>query len=95
VEKGTIQIEKIPLQQKLWWKQLFVEGGLQLSSGVGLKLMYSIHQAEEMAKSGIKQTKQKREKIAKEYQKKPPEERKKSKENIKKIAFANEDDNNY
>jgi hypothetical protein len=91
VEKGTIQLEKIPLKQLLWWKQLFIEGGLQLTTGVGLSLMNQIYQLQKM----VQQTKEKREKTAKVFEKKTSEEKNKSKENVKKIMNAEVVDDDY
>jgi hypothetical protein len=46
VERGTIELSKIPLKQKLWWKELFVEGGVSLGVGLGLGLVKSIEEEE-------------------------------------------------
>jgi len=43
VKNGTIELSKIPLKQKLWWKEIFVEGGLGLTTGVGFSLADAIY----------------------------------------------------
>ena len=64
VDKGTVVLKEIPLKQKLWWKQLFVEGGISLTTGVGLQIVNSIYEDQ---------------KEAKEFREKRPERRKQEK----------------
>jgi hypothetical protein len=66
VKKGTIQLSKIPLAQKLWWKELFIEGGVALTVGVGLSLMKSIEESEELEK-GMSSKKTTQTKKSREY----------------------------
>ena len=68
VKNETIVLSKIPASQLLWWKQLFVEGGVSLTTGVGLQLaniIYQFNQTEEkIGSTKITQTKK-----SKQYQK--------------------------
>ena len=43
VNEKTIEIPKIPLKNLLWIKQVFVEGGISLTTGVGLTLAKAIY----------------------------------------------------
>jgi hypothetical protein len=60
VKNGVVQLSKIPLKQKLWWKEVFVEGGIALNVGLGLSLMKSIEESEkfeeDISKSKITKT---------------------------------------
>lgn len=44
IEKGTIQVQKIPLKNLLWIKEVFVEGGISLTTGVGLTILNQIRE---------------------------------------------------
>jgi hypothetical protein len=69
VENKTIELSKIPASQLLWWKQLFVEGGVSLSTGVGLQIANTIYQSkkteEKISSTQFTQTEK-----SKEYSKK-------------------------
>lgn len=50
LKTGTIVLSKIPSKQLLWWKQLFIEGGVALTTGVGLELAKAFWQIKQAIK---------------------------------------------
>jgi hypothetical protein len=50
LKNKTIQLSKIPAKQLLWWKQVFIEGGLSLTTAVGLQIGITIYKLKKMFK---------------------------------------------
>jgi hypothetical protein len=50
LKTGTIVLSKIPTKQLLWWKQLFIEGGVAFGTGVGLELAKAFWQMKQVMK---------------------------------------------
>jgi len=50
LKNKSIQLSKIPAKQLLWWKQVFIEGGLSLTTAVGLQIGITIYKLKKMFK---------------------------------------------